>query len=473
MKNKNGILITIDCLRADHVGYMGYERSTTPNLDDLAENGFLFKQAIAQGDKTATSVPALLTSTYPLMFDGYKKISKPRKMISEVLKEKGYATAAIHSNPHLSKYYHYDRGFDYFEDFLVSRIHEESDEASAKKMGSKIKDQIKDLAKELHEKSRLFQKIRRTKFGNFLEKMMGWENVPEAQKINSKALEWIKKQREDNFFLWMHYMDMHMPLKPPLSFLKEFSPSLERLDSTGLKKKIEGGRLPPEEFKNWMDLYDAAIRYVDSAIGKILDRLKELGLWDETLVIVTADHGEEHLDHGRTGHISGTLYEEMIHVPLIVRDSELDYNEIETPVELMDVAPTILDLLDMKTPKEFVGRSLISINREKVSGEKFVFSEYAESMEEGKIRPPKDKKTACRGKDWKLIYDWEEGKHELYNLSQDPSESNNLYNENEKKSKEFEERIRNHIRWEEKKSSEIKTAYEKKIIKQKIRNKNF
>lgn len=121
---KNVILITIDCLRADHVGCLGYDRPTTPNIDELAEAGVLFTQAFSQGSKTATSFPALLASTYPLMFEGYKRISEPRKMISEVLKENGYTTAAFHSNPTLSSYFNYDRGFDTFEDLMTSADNE-------------------------------------------------------------------------------------------------------------------------------------------------------------------------------------------------------------------------------------------------------------------------------------------------------------------------------------------------------------
>lgn len=116
---ENVVLITIDCLRADHVGCLGYDRNTTPNIDQIAEEGVLFEQAIAQGGRTATSFPSILTSTYPLMFGHHKKITRPRKTIAEVLKNHEFSTAGFHANPSLSRYFNYDRGFETFKDFVT------------------------------------------------------------------------------------------------------------------------------------------------------------------------------------------------------------------------------------------------------------------------------------------------------------------------------------------------------------------
>lgn len=465
---KNVILITIDCLRADHVGCLGYHRDTTPNLDDLAEEGALFTEAIAQGDKTATSFPALLTSTYPLMFEGYKRISEPRKMIGEVFKEEGYLTGAIHPSPHLSKYFNYDRGFDYFEDFLLSKVPEKGTSTGGK-IGEKILQKVKGWAEELHGRSRLLQRLRRTSFGSYLEKILGWENVPDADEINSVVAKWIEKNKDEDFFLWIHYMDVHMPLIPPLEFLEKFSQSPTRLDSTGLNEMMENGKLSEEEFEGWMNLYDAEIRHVDSAVGEIIEKLKEEGIWGETLTIVTADHGEEHLDHGGMGHVSGTLYEELIHIPLIIHKPGENYGSVNTQVELLDVFPTILEMLNFEQPEEFVGKSLVPLMEGKKEGKEAVFSEYAQSMGSNGIVEPHNKKTACRADGWKLIHYWNDEKNELYNLTTEPKENENVYGLEEEKTQELEKKIQKHISWEREVSSEIKKNHEKDKIKKKIR----
>ncbi|KXB06242.1 hypothetical protein AKJ53_00900 [candidate division MSBL1 archaeon SCGC-AAA382F02] len=469
MANKNVILITIDCLRADHVGCMGYDRPTTPNIDELAEDGALFNEAFSQGSKTATSFPALLTSTYPLMFKEYKRISEPRKMISEVLREHGYSTAAIHSNPSLSSFFNYDRGFDYFEDFLVSKKKESSDGSSRlQNQFRKIREKIMKKLEDLHFESKIFQKIRRTKVGKLLEKVLGAENVPNAEKINERFLKWVQEVKNENFFAWIHYMDIHMPLIPPKKFLRIFSDSFERLDSTGIKKKAQKGKLSGDEFENWMDLYDAEIRHVDSAVGEILEELEKLDILEETTVVITSDHGDEQLDHGGVGHVSRSLYDELIHVPLIIWDSEIEQARVNSLVELLDAAPTILEILEIEKPIEFVGESLIPILNGAGEGRERVISEFANSFENSEMVPPRNKKVSYRTKNWKLILDLDKEQNELYNLSSDPEEKENLYGVKEEKTNEIKSRILSHRNWEKEISEKISSKREKHKIKNRI-----
>ena len=119
-KKPNIILITVDSLRSDHLGFMGYEKDISPNLDNLAQESSVFNQAFAVGPVTPHSFPSILTSTYPLDFQGPKKIDRPRRVISEILKEHGFLTVAFHSNAYLSDFFGYNKGWDYFEDIIPS-----------------------------------------------------------------------------------------------------------------------------------------------------------------------------------------------------------------------------------------------------------------------------------------------------------------------------------------------------------------
>jgi len=115
-KKPNVILITVDCLRPDHLGFMGYKKEISPNLDKFSKECFVFANAFAVGPNTPYSFPAILTGTYPLDYQGPRKMERPRVFISEHLKKKGFVTAAIHSNPRLSSFFGYNRGWDFFED---------------------------------------------------------------------------------------------------------------------------------------------------------------------------------------------------------------------------------------------------------------------------------------------------------------------------------------------------------------------
>lgn len=338
---RNVILITIDSLRADHVSCLGYSKKTTLNIDMIAKEGCLFSQAIANAPSTAYSFRSILCSLYPLMYmDGF---SLPTHVttIAELLKNKGYVTFAFHSNPYLSKYYGWDRGFDVFEDFLRS-------ESSKGKMKNKVKDVFrnKEFVRMIYALLLMISKKGRT-------------SLRIADEINKKALFQLQEQ-SNNFFLWLHYMDTHTPYTLPQRHLSNCAISTYWKYIKIFQKLPHSEEIPEDDLQRVIEMYDEAIGCVDHALGPFFEKLKEIGIYHNTFVIITADRGDEFGDHsgGEIGH-PPILYDELLHVPLIIKGPNIPENVvIEEQVSLLDIAPTIIDLLNIKEIKQFRGKSL-------------------------------------------------------------------------------------------------------------------
>lgn len=463
---KNVILITIDSLRADHLSCLGYHKNTTPNLDNLAEEGVLFTNAISCGTDTPTSMAPLLTSTYVLThfvmkggldklrnkiekkadklknrLEEFKIISavtfeiyKNKTTIAKILKDRGYATAAFHSNPFLSRYFNLDKEFDYFYD-------------SFSYLGGSRKYKIR--IREILEKN-----IRVYTIIKYLYNKLLIDNTPydRAEIINEKVITWLKNQKS-NFFVWIHYMDVHFPYKPLKKFQRYFrSKPMSNLEMSIINYKMthKPNEISEDEVNDIIDLYDGEIKYVDHAIKLLLHELGKMNILNSTLIIITSDHGDEFRDHGNFVH-DAKLYDELIRVPLIIYNSTYKNIKIEDPVSLLDVSPTILDLFGIPSPESFQGRSLIPIIR----GERKSLGVISECIGKEKL------KISYRTKDWKYIIDEIAGKYELYNLKIDPKEVNNVYKEEREKAKELELKIREHISKQEKIIKRLKNEKER------------
>ena len=279
---KNIVLITVDCLRADHMSCYGYHRKTTPFIDSIAERSLFFENAFANGPNTRHSVPSFLTSTYPLLFLDEAKAGRfheGRKSMAELLKEHGYSTAAIHSNPYISKFYGYDRGFDYFNDFLLGQVEDEIERSK--------------ISKILHEAAKGIKAV-------FMHKLPH----EDGERINEEAIKWLENANEP-FFLWLHYMDVHMPYVPPNRFLEELGLRKyshirkiwmgKKIDDVEMREKIRN-----EEVPDYINLYDGCIRYTDWVLQSLIRKIEKN--FPETLFVITADHGEEFREHGGLGH---------------------------------------------------------------------------------------------------------------------------------------------------------------------------
>jgi len=415
------ILITIDALRADHLGCYGYGRNTSPFLDSLANKGTLFTNSFSNGSGTVASFPTLLSSDYLSTHQDRKYLSQNRLMIQELLKNNNFSTAAIHSNPYLSKYYGYERGFDFFYDSMENN----SDCFLFKKFKEK-KMIFKNLQKFLDKLPNSLARKIVSLFKNSKQPYV------DATEINNMVIRWLTKNKDNNFFFWLHYMDVHEPYMPNSEVLSKFNEhigpkKIDKLNDSLVKnKKIDGSDL-----QNMIDLYDAQISYLDNKISNLFGHLDRLNLVENSLIIITSDHGDEFKEHGGFSHL-GKLYDEIIRVPLIILGRGFDKLRNETLVSLLDVSPSIVHWLGMGHIKEFKGRSFLKKNNEKP-----IICENTDTS-----------RVCVRNKKYKLIYNVGSCNYEFYDLKNDPSEKINLYevNENLKEVKNFKKLIANHLK---------------------------
>ncbi len=417
---QNVLLLTIDCLRPDHIRAMGYGRPTTPCLDAMLQESVNFAQAYAVGPYTPASFPAILTSTYPLMHGGYGKLAPQRVPIAEVLSQANWCTSAVHSNPFLSRHYGYERGFDLFVDGDFSKKSEQFQNRSRWRERLEGMGWLYRFGRALF----LFYQREVTARQNFRNAY--WP----ASKITATGLDALS-QNSGNHFLWLHFMDVHQPYHPPQECLSLVGgQELKERDMLRLWKKMNEapGELTQGEIDALVDLYDASIRYTDGELSHFFECLKERGLYDDALIIVTADHGEEFYEHGGLQHREAKLYDELVHVPLIVKlpRGENGGQSIDNPVSLLDLAPTVIDLADLAQVPAFKGETLRTV-WEGTGTERAVISQcFNGPLNKGDLRGDGTRLLACRERNWKLIYHENTGRCELYDLEQDPLEKRDL-----------------------------------------------
>jgi len=433
-ESKNVVLITIDSLRADHLSCYGYTRNTSPNLDSLAKKGVLFLQAISNGGGTPEAFPSILASTYPYPYGNvhvdYRNILKNTVTIADVLKENGYRTAAFHSNPFLSRLYGYDRGFNTFEDNL---------RGTPTFFKEIINRKIRYI---LGRNGKLFNFL-----GEIIRSYVASRKPPlRADKINWKAISWVRSHPY-KFFIWLHYMDVHYPYMPPKEYLSKLHlRPISKLEMFRLQKKIfSQADLSEVELETLINLYDAEIRYVDDNIKLFLDKLEEMSILSNTIIVVTADHGNEFGEHERFGF--WTLYDNVIHVPLIINGPKIGENiVVKDQVSLLHIAPTIIDLSGLQKIENFRGESLLPMVKGEKQTSKAVISV---SIHPASIFPTKDRIISYRTENWKyihtILYDGGNVKRELYDLRSDPGERKNIIEKEAEKAKELESKVLRHI----------------------------
>jgi arylsulfatase A-like enzyme len=310
----NLLLVSIDSLRADHLHAYGYERETSPNLDRLADEGVLFSNALSPSSWTLPSHVTLLTSIPPeahRVRTARTRLDEAVTTLAETLRDAGYRTGAVVGGPFLRRVYGYDQGFEEYDESVVKR------------------------RKESHTGT----------------------NSPE---LVSRSLAWLRRWHESRerepFFLFLHLWDVHYDYTPPAPFDTLFDPDYE--GSATFEDFEDNPNVKPgmdeRDLEHLVALYDGEIRYTDDQLGRVLFALGKMGISDDTLVVVTADHGDEFLDHGGKGH-TGRLFEEIVRVPLVIRlpGRVAPGRSIDAPMRLMDVGPTILGLLGLAAPEGY------------------------------------------------------------------------------------------------------------------------
>lgn len=383
---KNVILLTLDATRKDVLGCYGNENNLTPFIDSLQDKSIKFTRGQSIGPYTQASFPGILTSSYYLEYGKPEGLSPNRTLISEPLKKAGITTAAFHSNPFIADILGWNRGWDAFYDSM-----DEEEEPE-------------------------FAYIQ----GNI---------------INIRVEEWLTSHvgngEYNRFFLWLHYMDVHEPYMPSKQYIDKVDPSLSvppyemySLYEMLLKRDVSD----PEKIALLKRLYDVHVREVDTYVQGFFNHLQQLGILDETLIIITNDHGDEFNEHGRLSH-DDKMYSELINIPLILYDPSRAKGETcHKIVSNLDIPPTIIHLFGLDPVPAFEGTSLLPTEN---YPEKGIFGEavYQRSPHRGDSERGPDMERDIyyyREKDLKVIYRANLDAWEMYDLKEDPRELNNI-----------------------------------------------
>ncbi|MFX0043245.1 MAG: sulfatase [Candidatus Hodarchaeota archaeon] len=410
----NIFLITIDCLRADFFNLITFNESLTPNLSKFMREGIYFSETFANGPTTRNSFPSILSSTYTLMYPSFfKELSEYRVSIPKILKHHKYTTIGVNFNAFLSRFYNYNKGFDIYYDVL-----------------SRTPLSFEKIIRYFY----FF--IKKTFFKKILNYLTLKDRLHEsAKKVNKIVLSTLRKCNQP-FFVWIHYMDSHFPYYPPKKYRKYGVYETKMLNKI---VKNNPSRVSDFNFKKIIDLYKGTLKYIDFELGKFFGKLKALGLYNNSLFIITADHGDEFKEHGDFSH-TAKLYDELLHVPLIIRGPRIPKNKIvDHIVSLLDISPTILDYLQIAKNDEFKGFSLIPLFYDDISSYNRIGV-----ISEVLVKEPFYRMVSYRTKEWKYIINEKTNKKELYHLIKDRNENNNIYNLNKDLAKKFEEKIKLH-----------------------------
>jgi arylsulfatase A-like enzyme len=434
---KSIVLVTVDCLRADHVGFMGYDRPTTPFLDSLAAESIVFSTAIVAGAPTYYSFPAILASRYPLALGrDVLGLAPDEPSLASVLKLAGYATASFGAgNPYISSRFGYEQGFDVFRDFLEGEPAPLSDEHENATLpigwASRVNRKLQAMRPAMGPLGIVYDELyfrycqRVTPVANSLDAL---RRFPAADVIVDHACKWLASIGDKPFLLWLHLMDPHAPYYPKEAALSlmgrdRVTPSRARyLNSYWNRSDLGPSRLA-RHCDEVLALYDAGIRWVDVQMARLIETLRASEQWDNCIFSLTADHGEEFLDHSGRYHPPSKLMEELIHVPLLLRVPGGAKKEVEkSPFSLLHLAPTLLDAAQVPTPSEFQGCSYWDPRR--ASSESVAISECVSGCtnpfrREKRLGP---RVLSVRQSRFKLVQHFDPPAERLYDLEADPGE---------------------------------------------------
>lgn len=369
----NVLLVTIDTLRADHLGFLGYDRPTSPVLDRLAAESVVFERAYAPMATTLPSHTTMFTGVAPHehgvlanIADGqtYRR-AEELLTLTELFKRSGYRTHAVVSAFPLSSRFGLRTGFQGYEEPPTEQ-----------------------------------------------------RDATSTNEVALRAVEFLARSEKPSF-LWVHYFDPHGPYDPPAESLAWFEMEDERLADLRARGFVdEGVRRTGQENRlaRGIDAYDGEIRFTDAAIGELLATAESTGWLDGAIVCVLADHGEGLNQHGEPGH--GLVWEEQLHVPMLIRAPGLAPRRLPWSVSLADFAPTLLHLIDLRGEKAFLTQ-VSGIDRFRAD------VDHGDTVVLGQTSPLRsvDERISysLRVGDWKLHRN-EDGVRRLFDLAHDPDE---------------------------------------------------
>ncbi len=398
---QNVLLITVDALRADRLGAYGARRNTSPAIDALAGRAVLFENCFSQGNSTELSFGSIFTSLYPSMHSvrRYKYLASPLaeevETLAEHMRDAGLHTIGLADNPFIKREWGLAQGFDELDEFHYGYLR-------------LLPVRTLTALRLLHPP----------------ERIPGLE-VPRAATVVDEAIRRLHRMHNRPFLLFMHFMDVHHPYIPPVRHQELFrSPGSSPIDPQALWNRgwaifrdlpSQPELLSPGDLNRIVDLYDASVHYVDEQIGRLLATLDQLGLTRKTLIIVTADHGEEFLEHGDIFHKNQSLYDELTHVPLIIYDpSAPNGRRVKQIVRHIDLMPTLLELFELPPDPAAQGQSLQPLLTG--TGSWLSVPAFSQSYEALAVRTPTRK----------LIHDLVRGRSLCFNLIDDPNERRDI-----------------------------------------------
>jgi arylsulfatase A-like enzyme len=436
------LYITIDCLRADHMGFLGYRRAITPNMDRLAAQSIVLDNALVAGSPTYYAFPALLAGRFPLAMGRDVVGLCPEEItLATHLRDHGYRTGAIVAgNPYLSRYMGYDQGFDYFEDFLpprpaASQMSSSNSASLELPHRTRLNRTLQRLTQVSPKLAAIYQELYftytlwiagRRAGGDFPRLLRAY---PQAEVITDRAIAWLKPGPQP-YFLWLHYMDAHRPYCPPMTMLeklgrKDLSPSQQfRLRQLWLRQDISNRRLR-KSCQDFLDLYDASIHFIDLQVGRLLEALSRRGLLENTIIVLTSDHGEAFLERGVREHSPTLATQEIIRVPLLIRPPDgraTPLAPVAHPFSLIDLLPTLIDIAGLDCPSTFSGQNRWPALQNGESWEDPAITEmvYRESANpRSRINVPGPRLLAATTNRYKLIINFAKDSEELFDLKQD------------------------------------------------------
>ncbi len=430
----NVIIISLTNVGASHLGTYGYYRNTSPNIDEFAGKSIVFENAFTPSSWTLPSGISLFTSLNPfshgVMDRNHDYLKTETQTLVDTMKKNGYKTAA------------FTGGFDYRAKFgLTNRF-----------------DVLSTGSEHLEKESRDFSV---NEFGVLAS------SAPDA-------LEWLKFNKDERFFLFVQGFDAHCPFTPPQPYDNLFYPEYRgNLDTrycywtfdkasplirnnkayyevtrAAIPVTVNTTLLSEEDVRYMVAQYDGEIAFVDSIVGDFLKGIEGMGLPKNTIIVITSEHGDIFGKHGRFmrgGPLRGTFYDDVVHIPLIIRHPEIGPRRIDGLAQIIDVMPTLLGFLEMPANSGAEGKSLLPLTLNNQSVHNFVFGGSQNTPNSiNKNFNVSTRIEYIRSKDWKLIREalFLEGNktkvdYELYNLKEDPEELSNIYyNDNIEKTRE-------------------------------------
>jgi arylsulfatase A-like enzyme len=371
---RNAIVVSLDTLRADHLGVYGHSRPTSPQIDRLAAESVVFERAQATSSWTLPSHASLLTGLYPSRHGARtasRQIVGDVPTLASILSGRGFATAAVVNGVLLEPRYGLARGFDSY-----SVVPEDQSRAGA------------------------------------------------AHEVTRRALDWLRMQGDRRFFLFVHYFDLHSDYASLERYERLFDPPPGRTDGTTDQLMTllgaRGAFVTPDELERLERLYDAGIRQLDDEVGRLLRALRRGGWLEQSVFVLTSDHGEEFQEHGRFLH-GITHFDEVLRVPLIVRLPQGPRGlRVAAPVSGIDVMPTLLGLLGVPVPEGLDGVDLrAQLRGEAAPADRPLLAETGPGSNRDALRSLRDAR-------FKLVLDRRDGRRSLYDLAADPGEQRDV-----------------------------------------------